>query len=174
MHFGSCYLPQNYEKSGKRGRSFYGGNKFSLDDFVKSHDLFSIFSLGKVNQSILFEIVRLVADLKLQGGIGRRGLMFVPYYGKSRVFIANYSSWREYHREGVIAEVAASLLSHETLHIAINRFSLTASASLDNLFGRSNSWERYLHGLGDLEAAHQGHAVAGRSKFAKKRKRRAT
>jgi hypothetical protein len=25
-----------------------------------------------------------------------------------------------------------------------------ASAKLDNLFGRSNSWENYAHGLGDL------------------------
>lgn len=143
-------------------------------DFSKSLLTFSIFSLGKVNQSIPFEIVRLVADLKLRGGIGKRGLMFVPYYGQSRAFIANYSSWREYHRDGVIAEVAASLLSHETLHIAINKFSLTASASLDNLFGRSNNWERYLHGLGDLDAASRSSTFAGRSKFAKKRKKRPT
>jgi hypothetical protein len=108
----------------------------------------------------------MVADLKLKGGIGKRGLMFVPYYGRSRAFIANYSSWREYHREGVIAEVAASLLSHETLHIAINRFSLTASANLDNLFGRSNSWELYHHGLGDLNRVHYNSA----GKYARKRK----
>jgi hypothetical protein len=48
-------------------------------------------------------------------------------------------------------EVASSLLSHETLHLAINKFSLSASAELDNLFGRSNNWELYPHGLGDLD-----------------------
>jgi len=110
----------------------------------------------------------LVADLRFRGGLGRRGLMFVPYYGQSRVFIANYSSWREYHREGRIAEVAASLLSHETLHIAINKFSLAASANLDNLFGRSNSWELYSHGLGDLDVAHKN----ARTKFARKSAKR--
>jgi hypothetical protein len=26
-----------------------------------------------------------------------------------------------------------------------------ASAKLDNLFGRSNTWENYPHGLGDLD-----------------------
>lgn len=97
----------------------------------------------------------MVADLKFKGGVGKRGLMFVPYYGRSRAFIANYSSWRKYSREGKIAEVASSLLSHETLHIAINKFSLSASANLDNLFGRSNSWERYHHGLGDLDRVHR-------------------
>ena len=115
----------------------------------------------------------MVADLRFRGGIGKRGLMFVPYYGRSRAFIANYSSWREYHREGRIAEIAASLLSHETLHIAINQFSFTASANLDNLFGRSNSWERYLHGLGDLDMVHRRASMAkcARKKSATKRKR---
>jgi hypothetical protein len=28
---------------------------------------------------------------------------------------------------------------------------LSASAELDNLFGRSNNWELYPHGLGDLD-----------------------
>lgn len=125
----------------------------------------------------------MVADLRFKGGIGKRGLMFVPYYGHSRAFIANYSSWREYHREGRIAEVAASLLSHETLHIAINKFSLTASATLDNLFGKSNSWELYSHGLGDLDdtglCINNGRIIDSNNKqyyysskkFAKRRKR---
>lgn len=125
----------------------------------------------------------MVADLRFKGGIGKRGLMFVPYYGHSRAFIANYSSWREYHREGRIAEVAASLLSHETLHIAINKFSLTASATLDNLFGKSNSWELYSHGLGDLDdtglCINNGRTIDSNNKqyyysskkFAKRRKR---
>ena len=78
--------------------------------------------------------------------------MFVPYYGMTRAFIANYSSWREYARQGRIAEVATSLLSHESLHIALNRFSLRASAHLDNMFGSSDAWEVYRHGLGDLNA----------------------
>lgn len=137
--------------------------------------------LGKVNQSILHELrahflveKNLVADLRFRGGVGKRGLMFVPYYGQTRVFIANYSSWREYHREGRIAEVAMSLLSHETLHIAINRFSLAASANLDNLFGRSNSWELYSHGLGDLERVHSSHPLvkSTRTKSARRRKRK--
>ena len=100
----------------------------------------------------------MVIDLRFRGGVGKRGLMFVPYHGQSRAFIANYSSWREYSREGRIAEVATSLLSHETLHSAINKFSLTASANLDNLFGRSNSWELYRHGLGDLDRVHRNSA----------------
>ena len=108
----------------------------------------------------------MVVDLRLKGGVGNRGLMFVPYYGRSRAFIANYSSWREYSREGKIAEAAASLLSHETLHIAINRFSLAASANLDNLFGRSNCWELYRHGLGDLDRVHRNSA----GKYARKRR----
>ena len=107
----------------------------------------------------------MVADLRLRGGVGKRGLMFVPYYGRSRAFIANYSSWREYSREGRIAEVASSLLSHETLHLAINRISLAASANLDNLFGRSNSWELYCHGLGDLDKVHPN----SQNKYARKR-----
>ena len=93
----------------------------------------------------------MVADLRLKGMVGKRGLMFVTYYGRSRAFIANYSSWQEYHNEGRIAEIASSLISHEALHLVLNKFSLSASAKLDNLFGRSNTWENYPHGLGDLD-----------------------
>ncbi|MDQ3840383.1 MAG: hypothetical protein M3297_14080 [Thermoproteota archaeon] len=93
----------------------------------------------------------MVAHLSLKGEPGKRGLMYVPYYGRSRAFISNYRSWREYHAHGNIAQIASSLLSHETLHLAINKFSLSASADLDNLFGRSNNWELYEHGLGDLD-----------------------
>jgi hypothetical protein len=101
--------------------------------------------------------------------------MFVPYYGTKRVFIANYSSWREYAREGRIAEVASSLLSHESLHTAINQFSPRISAHLDNMFGRSDSWELYHHGLGDLRSSTasylDGHYLG---KSAKKRKKKKT
>ena len=94
----------------------------------------------------------LVVDFKFKGMVGKRGLMFVSYYGKSReFFISNYKSWHEYHTQGRIVEIATSLISHETLHLTINKFSLTASAKLDNLFGRSNSWEHYTHGLGDFD-----------------------
>ena len=93
----------------------------------------------------------MVADLRLKGRVGKRGLMFVSYYGRSRAFIANYRSWQEYHIEGRVAEIASSLISHEALHLALNKFSLLASAKLDNLFGKSNRWENYPHGLGDLD-----------------------
>ncbi|HZB73251.1 MAG TPA: hypothetical protein VE378_00765 [Nitrososphaeraceae archaeon] len=93
----------------------------------------------------------MVIHLALRGEPGKRGLMFVSYYARSRAFISNYRSWKEYHSAGNIVEVASSLLSHETLHLAINKFSLSASAELDNLFGRSNNWELYPHGLGDLD-----------------------
>ncbi len=93
----------------------------------------------------------MVADLRLKGMVGKRGLMFVTYYGRSRAFISNYSSWQEYHNEGRIAEIASSLISHEALHLVLNKFSLSASAKLDNLFGKSNTWENYPHGLGDLD-----------------------
>jgi hypothetical protein len=93
----------------------------------------------------------MVVELRLKGMAGKRGLMFVPYYGRSRAFISNYRSWKEYCGEGRIAEIATSLLSHETLHLALNKFSFTTSAKLDNLFGRSNKWENYPHGLGDLD-----------------------
>lgn len=115
----------------------------------------------------------MVADLRLNGGLGKRGLMFVAYYGRKRAFIANYSSWRAYAKEGRIAEVAASLLSHESLHIAINRFSLRASANLDNMFGRSDSWESYRHGLGDLSAyVGTQHTYSYGGKAAKKRRKK--
>ncbi|MGC1131625.1 MAG: hypothetical protein WA941_02280 [Nitrososphaeraceae archaeon] len=93
----------------------------------------------------------MVLDLKLKGLSGRRGLMFVSYYGRSRAFISNYRSWREFNSDGRIAEIASSLLSHETLHLTLNKISFSASAQLDELFGQSNYWERYNHGLGDLE-----------------------
>jgi hypothetical protein len=115
-------------------------------------------------------VQELVADLRFRGGLGRRGLMFVPYYGQSRVFIANYSSWREYHREGRIAEVAASLLSHETLHLAINKFSFAASANLDNLFGSSNRWELFSHGLGDFVMPSSRQTKYARKSAKKKKK----
>jgi hypothetical protein len=92
----------------------------------------------------------MVADLRLRGSMGRRGLMFVSYYGRSRAFISNYRSWREYDSIGKTAEVASSIISHESIHLALNKFSVNASDKLDNLFGRSNSWEIYPHGLGDL------------------------
>lgn len=94
---------------------------------------------------------RMVLDLKLNGLSGRRGLMFVPYYGKSRAFIGNYKSWKEFNSDGRIAEIASSLLSHETLHLTLNKISFSASAQLDELFGQSNFWEKYAHGLGELE-----------------------
>ena len=93
----------------------------------------------------------MVLDLKFKGLSGRRGLMFVSYYGRSRAFIGNYRSWREFNSDGRIAEIASSLLSHETLHLTLNKISFSASAQLDELFGQSNYWERYTHGLGDLE-----------------------
>ena len=89
--------------------------------------------------------------LGLKGAYGKRGLMFVPYYGRSRAFISNFRSWQEYSTDGRIAEIATSLISHETLHLALNKFSFITSAKLDNLFGRSNRWEKYTHGLGDLD-----------------------
>ena len=92
----------------------------------------------------------MVADLRLRGTVGRRGLMFVSYYGKSTAFISNYRSWREYDSMGKTAEVASSIISHESIHLVLNKFSVNASDKLDNLFGRSNSWEIYPHGLGYL------------------------
>ena len=100
----------------------------------------------------------MVLDLKLKGLSGRRGLMFVSYYGRSRAFIGNYSSWREFNSDGRIAEIASSLLSHESLHLTLNKVSFSASAQLDELFGQSNYWERYAHGLGDLENL-QSHTI---------------
>ena len=94
---------------------------------------------------------RMVLDLKLKGLSGRRGLMFVPYYGRSRAFIGNYKSWKEFNSDGRIAEIASSLLSHETLHLTLNKISFSASAQLDELFGQSNFWEKYTHGLGELQ-----------------------
>jgi hypothetical protein len=93
----------------------------------------------------------MVTYLTLGGGPGNRGLMFVSYYGRSRAFISNYRSWKEYHSSGNIVQIVSSLLSHETLHLTINKFSLMASAELDNLFGKSNDWHQYPHGLGDLD-----------------------
>jgi hypothetical protein len=90
-------------------------------------------------------------DLTLKGMAGKRGLMFVSYYGRSRAFISNYRTWQQYHNYGKIVEIASSLLSHESLHLTLNKFSLSASAKLDNLFGRSNTWENYPHGLGDFD-----------------------
>jgi hypothetical protein len=90
-------------------------------------------------------------DLALKGMAGKRGLMFVSYYGRSRAFISNYRTWQQYHNYGKIVEIASSLLSHESLHLTLNKFSLSASAKLDNLFGRSNTWENYQHGLGDFD-----------------------
>ena len=104
--------------------------------------------------------------------------MFVPYYGLTRAFIANYRSWREYARQGRIAEVASSLLSHESLHIALNRFSLSASAHLDNMFGRSDTWEVYRHGLGDLntygESTRKTNFVIKSAKKNRKKKKKST
>ena len=100
----------------------------------------------------------MVLDLKLKGLSGRRGLMFVSYYGRSRAFIGNYRSWKEFNSDGRIAEIASSLLSHETLHLTLNKISFSVSAQLDELFGQSNYWERYTHGLGDLENL-QSHTI---------------
>lgn len=119
----------------------------------------------------------MVIDLSLKGKSGKRGLMFVSYYGRTRAFISNYKSWHEYQNQGKITEIAMSLISHETLHLTINKFSLSASAKLDNLFGRSSSWENYRHGLGDIDIAgnmyttHLKYARKGRKKITKSRSR---
>jgi hypothetical protein len=116
----------------------------------------------------------MVVNLYFKGEAGKRGLMFVSYYGRSRAFISNYSSWKEYQNHGKIAEVASSLLSHETLHLTLNKLSMSASAKLDNLFGRSNNWDQYPHGLGDLDRAAISHVNSYKngSKSVKKGKRR--
>jgi hypothetical protein len=119
----------------------------------------------------------MVIDLSLKGNVGKRGLMFVSYYGRTRAFISNYKSWHEYQNQGKITEIAMSLISHESLHLTMNKFSLSASAKLDNLFGRSNSWENYTHGLGDIDRAgniyttNLKYASKGRKKFIKSRRR---
>ncbi|MDP9197223.1 MAG: hypothetical protein M3O24_01495 [Thermoproteota archaeon] len=51
---------------------------------------------------------------------------------------------------GNSSAIATSIISHESIHLTLNKISLTASAKLDNLFGRSNSWENYSDGLGNL------------------------
>lgn len=112
----------------------------------------------------------MVTDLKISGGPGKRGLMFVPYYGRYRAFISNYASWREYNRQGKAVEVAASILSHETIHLTINKFSFTASARLDNLFGGSDNWENYCHGLGNFDAIQRSIAYENtKGKLAKRK-----
>lgn len=98
----------------------------------------------------MITLIKLVVDLKLKGKGGRRGLMYVPYYGKSRAFISNYKTWQEYEMRGKTHAIVTSIISHESIHLTLNKISLTASAKLDNLFGKSNSWEDYSHGLGDL------------------------
>jgi hypothetical protein len=120
----------------------------------------------------------MVTYLMLKGGPGNRGLMFVSYYGRSRAFISNYRSWKEYYSAGNIVPVASSLLSHETLHLTLNRFSLMASAELDNLFGKSNNWHQYPHGLGNLDKLSVDSSVirkagAKKSQKSMRKKRRA-
>jgi hypothetical protein len=114
-----------------------------------------------------------VVDLRLKGMAGKRGLMFVSYYGRSRAFISNYRTWQQYHNYGKIVEIASSLLSHETLHLALNKFSLSASAKLDNLFGRSNMWENYPHGLGDFDKIKRANPASAKNaqKIIKTKKR---
>ncbi|MFL6325996.1 MAG: hypothetical protein ACJ71I_00745 [Nitrososphaeraceae archaeon] len=114
--------------------------------------------------------------LGLKGAYGKRGLMFVPYYGRSRAFISNYRTWQEYCTEGRIAEIATSLISHETLHLTLNKFSFITSAKLDNLFGRSNKWEKYSHGLGDLDKVRDSPPTIYKNarKVGSKRKRKRT
>jgi hypothetical protein len=94
--------------------------------------------------------IKLVVDLRLRGTVGKRGLMYVPYYGRSKAFISNYKSWKEYDTKGKTHAIVASIISHESIHLTLNKFSVTASAKLDNLFGKSNCWEDYSHGLGDF------------------------
>jgi hypothetical protein len=94
--------------------------------------------------------IKLVVDLRLRGMVGKRGLMYVPYYGQSKAFIANYKSWKEYDSMGKTHAIVASIISHESIHLTLNKFSVTASAKLDNLFGKSDCWEDYSHGLGDF------------------------
>jgi hypothetical protein len=94
--------------------------------------------------------IKLVVDLRLRGTVGKRGLMYVPYYGQSKAFISNYKSWKEYDTKGKTHAIVASIISHESIHLTLNKFSVTASAKLDNLFGKSNCWEDYSHGLGDF------------------------
>lgn len=110
----------------------------------------------------------LVVDLKLNGKTGRTGLMYVPYYGRSRAFISNYKSWQEYESIGKTHAIVSSILSHETIHLTLNKISLTASAKLDNLFGRSNCWEDYSHGLGDLGTLRIRQALIQNPQSAKK------
>ena len=106
----------------------------------------------------------IVADLKLRGGVEKRRLMFAPYYGRSRAFTANYRSWHDYHRESVIVEVAAELLSHETLHIEITglrspRHPTLTTSLADRIVESSH------HGLGNLDRVHRNSA----GQYARKR-----
>ena len=117
---------------------------------------------------------KMVLDLKLKGVSGRRGLMFVSYYGRSRAFIGNYKSWKEFNSDGRIAEIASSLLSHESLHLTLNKIYFDASAQLDELFGQSNYWEKYTHGLGEFENLQIDRRYSSKSlgKRARKRNRK--
>ena len=103
----------------------------------------------------------MVADLRLRGMMGRRGLMFVSYYGKSRAFISNYRSWREYDSVGKTAEVEQ--LRRE---IAIVEEYLPKKASAEEterlveafLAAEYGQAERYLRRLGKI-AALEGEAT---------------
>src|SRR5574341_1775256 len=78
-------------------------------------------------------------------------MLYVDYFGLENVYInCNKRTWKGERK--VPAKVSA-LISHEAIHLAINKFDLVASAKLDNLFQDSggHGWQHFQHGLGDLD-----------------------
>lgn len=79
------------------------------------------------------------------------GLLWVGYYGLKTVYInKNRKHWKG---ERYVPEKVAAILSHEAIHLALNKFDLVASAKIDILFGDPgyDNWQNFPHGLGDLD-----------------------
>jgi hypothetical protein len=81
---------------------------------------------------------------------GQSALMYISPYGKKFVNISNFKEWRKYDKRGTVAETAVGLLSHESLHMALNKVSDRTSSKLDEFFGHCSYWDKYSHGLGNF------------------------
>lgn len=86
------------------------------------------------------------------GKKARSSYMYTPAYARERVYISGTKrTWDELSFKRLPLMVAG-LLSHEQLHLTLEKFSHKASEDLDNFFTGSDDWDKDMHGLGSLNA----------------------
>ena len=96
------------------------------------------------------------------GGKPVRGsYMYTPGYARQRVYISGtLKTWMKMPFDRMPLMVSG-ILSHEQLHLTLEKISHKASEKLDKKFGYSDNWDIDLHGMGNFDKEYKPGNILG-------------